>query len=67
MLCLLTIRSPSTRALGLVQLRSSDLGLKHLQLMTEEKSLDLLLALRPRPQRDELEQAPQRPVEERQN
>src|SRR2546423_1426513 len=35
--------------------------------MTEEKDLDLLLALRPRPQHDELEQAPQRPVEKRQN
>jgi hypothetical protein len=55
------------RPVSLRQLRTSDLPLKHSQLVAEEKDLDLLLPLSPTPEHDQLKQPPKRPIEKRQN
>jgi hypothetical protein len=43
------------------------LTLQHLQLVTQNKNLDLLLLLRPHAQDEQLEQTPQRPVNQRED
>jgi hypothetical protein len=53
------------RPIGLRQLRTSDLTLQHPQLMAEQLNLDLLLALGATAEHEQLEQSPQRPVEQR--
>ena len=49
------------------KLRTSDLPLQHAQLVAQDEDLDLLLALRPHPQNEQLQQPPQHPVEKRQH
>ncbi len=49
------------------KLRTRDLTLQHLQLVTQNKDFDLLLPLRPHAQDEQLEQAPQRPVNQRED
>jgi hypothetical protein len=53
------------RPVSLRQLRTTDLALQHPQLMTEEQNLDLLLSLRAAPENEQLEESPQRPVQQR--
>ena len=53
--------------IDLRQLRTSKLTLEHAQLVAKQQDLDLLLPFRAPPEHDQLKQAPQRPVEKRQN
>ena len=53
------------RPISLAQPRTGHLTFEYPDLMAQHQYLDLLLALRPRPQHDELQQAAQRPVEKR--
>jgi hypothetical protein len=46
------------------QLRTSDLTLEHAQLVAQQQNLDLLLPLRAKTEHDQVEQAPQRPVDQ---
>ena len=55
------------RSISLAQPRTSHLTLEHEKLMAQQQDLDLLLPLRAKPQNDQLEQAPQRPIQKRQN
>jgi hypothetical protein len=50
--------------ISLRQLRTSNLALKHPQLVTEQQNLDFLLPLRATPKNEQLKQSPQRPVEQ---
>ena len=52
------------RSISLRQLRAGDLPLQHTQLMPEQQNLDLLLPLGPTPEYEQLEEPPQRPIEE---
>jgi hypothetical protein len=56
-------QDPMARA----KLRTRDLALQHPQLVTQNKDFDLLLPLAPAAQNQQLKQAPQRPVSEREN
>jgi len=47
--------------------RTPDLTLQHPQLMAQNENFDLLRLLRPQAQDEQLEQAPQRPVDQREH
>src|SRR5262249_35878514 len=55
------------RPVSLRQLRTSDLTLKYAKLVAQQQDLDLLLSLRPVPEREQLKQPTQRPVRERED
>jgi len=52
------------RPIRLRQLRTSDLTLEHAQLVAQQQDLDLLFPLGAKAEHDQLEQTPQRPIEQ---
>ncbi len=52
-------------SIGWPKLRTGNLTLQHPQLVAENEDLDLLLTFRPHSQHEQLEQAPQRPIDQR--
>jgi hypothetical protein len=62
-----TAKRSQQRPINWTQLRARHLTLEHAQLLAQQQDLDLLFPLRSEPQRDELMEMPQRPVQKRQN